>query len=54
MQVEGQWLLSGLASWKVIDGHLLTARYGRYEQVTCNVRLSHYLDWIDSVISGQS
>lgn len=50
-QAEGQWLLSGLASWKVIDGHMLTAKYGRYGQVTCNVRLSHYIDWIGRVIS---
>ena len=53
VQVNDQWLLSGLASWKVIDGHVLTARYGRYGQVTCNVRLSHYLDWIEGVTSGQ-
>mgnify|MGYP001396212711 CR=1 FL=1 len=52
-QVDGQWLLSGLASWKEIDGHMLTGRYGRYGQQTCNVRLSHYLDWIGSVISGE-
>ena len=52
-QVEDRWLLSGLASWKVIEGHVLTAKYGRYDQVTCNVRLSHYIDWIRSEISGQ-
>ena len=53
VQVEDQWRLSGLASWKVIDGHMLTASYGRYDQVTCNVRLGHYADWIRGVISGQ-
>lgn len=52
-RAEDQWLLSGLASWKVIDGHVLSAKYGRYGQVTCNVRLSHYVDWIGSVISDQ-
>ncbi|WP_374012743.1 trypsin-like serine protease [Pseudoxanthomonas koreensis] len=53
IQVEDQWLLSGLASWKVIEGHVVSAKYGRYDQVTCNVRLSHYADWIESVVSGQ-
>lgn len=52
VQVDDQWLLSGLASWKVIDGHVLSASYGRYGQVTCNVRLGHYADWIEQVISG--
>ncbi|MBO9715635.1 MAG: trypsin-like serine protease [Pseudoxanthomonas sp.] len=53
VQVEGRWLLSGLASWKVIDGPVLSAKYGRYGQETCNVRLGHYLDWIGRVIAGQ-
>jgi len=50
---EGQWLLSGLASWKEIDGHVLSSKYGRYGQVTCNVRLGHYADWIGGVMSGE-
>lgn len=54
VQVADQWLLSGLASWKMIDGHMLTASYGRYGQVTCNVRLGHYAGWIRGVISGQT
>lgn len=49
---EGQWRLAGLASWKVIHGHVLTARYGQYEQITCNVRLRHYSEWIENVMSG--
>ncbi len=53
MQVDDQWLLAGLASWKVVHGHVMTTRPGRYGQVTCNVRLSHYLEWIEGVISGQ-
>lgn len=50
---EGQWVLAGLASWKFVNGNVLTARPGRYGQVACNVRLSHYIDWIERVMSGQ-
>lgn len=53
VQVEDQWLLSGVASWKVVEGNVMTAKYGRYGEVACNVRLSHYADWIKSVMSGQ-
>lgn len=53
VQVGDQWRLSGLASWKQVEGHVRTARYGRYGQVTCNVRLGHYADWIERVISAQ-
>ncbi|MBA8683060.1 trypsin-like serine protease [Stenotrophomonas tumulicola] len=54
VEVGNEWLLSGVASWKVVEGHVLTAKYGRYGQVACNVRLSHYADWIESVMSGQA
>jgi hypothetical protein len=53
IQIEDQWLLAGLASWKVVQGNVMTARPGRYGQITCNVRLSHYIEWIESVMSGQ-
>jgi hypothetical protein len=53
IQVQDQWLLAGLASWKVVHGNVMTARPGRYGQITCNVRLSHYIEWIESVMSGQ-
>ena len=53
VQIEDQWLLAGLASWKVVQGNVMTARPGRYGQTTCNVRMSHYVEWIESVISGQ-
>ncbi len=51
LQIEDQWLLAGLASWKVVQGHVMTARPGRYGQTACNVRLSHYIEWIEGVIS---
>ncbi len=49
---DGQWQLAGLGSWKVVQGNVLTTRPGRYGQVTCNVRLSHYADWIDGAMSA--
>jgi len=54
IQSGNQWLLAGLGSWKVVQGNVLTARPGRYGQVACNVRISHYADWIDGVISEQT
>lgn len=52
-QVEGQSLLAGLASWKVVQGNVMTARPGRYGQTACNVRLGHYIGWIESVLAEQ-
>lgn len=54
LQSGDQWLLAGLGSWKVVQGNVLTARPGRYGQVACNVRMSHYADWMDGVMSGQA
>lgn len=53
IQADGQWELAGLASWKVVSGNVVTSRPGRYGQTACNVRLSHYREWIENVISGQ-
>lgn len=53
VQVDDRWLLGGLASWKVVQGHVMTARPGRYGQTNCNVRLSHYVEWIEGVISAR-
>lgn len=49
---EDQWSLAGLAAWKVVQGDVRTARPGRYGQTACNVRLSHYRDWIEHVVAG--
>lgn len=54
LQSSDQWLLAGLGSWKVVQGNVLTARPGRYGQVACNVRMSHYADWMDGVMSEQA
>lgn len=53
IQVEGEWLLAGLTSWKVVQGNAAAFRPGLYGQTSCNVRLSHYVEWIESVISVQ-
>jgi hypothetical protein len=52
IQGDDQWLLAGMAAWKVVQGNVMTARPGLYGQINCNVRLSHYIDWIESVISA--
>jgi chymotrypsin len=44
------WLLTGLTSW--VDPQSANRTPGRYGQFSCNVRLSHYKDWIESVISA--
>lgn len=44
-------LLLGLTSWA--DPQSTVRTPGRYGQISCNVRLSHYKDWIESVVSEQ-
>lgn len=51
LQAGNDWLLAGLASWS--DPQSAVRTPGRYGQITCNVRLSHYEDWIESVMSAQ-
>ncbi len=48
---KNDWLLAGLTSWA--DPQSAVRTPGRYGQFTCNVRLSHYKDWIEKVISAQ-
>ena len=38
IQIEDQWLLAGLASWKVGQGHVMTARPGRYGRLFNRIR----------------
>jgi len=52
LQTENRLLLVGLTSWS--DPQSTNRTPGRYGQITCNVRLSHYKDWIESIISAQS
>jgi hypothetical protein len=51
IQIEDQWRLAGLASWKVVQGNAATARPGLYGQTSCNVRISHYSAWLRSIMS---
>jgi len=53
VQVDDQWILAGLAAWGFIHGDVRTVRPGLYGQLTCNVRLSHYNEWIETVTSVQ-
>lgn len=51
IKAEQGWGLSGLTSW--VDPQSTARTPGRYGQVTCNVRLSHYRAWIESVITAR-
>jgi hypothetical protein len=50
-QVGEQWRLVGLPSWKLAGGDARKAPSGVYGQVSCNVRLGQYGDWIDGVLA---
>ena len=51
--IEGKagWQLAGLTSWTDLQSTNRTP--GRYGQVTCNVRLKHYREWIQSIMTVQ-
>ncbi|MGN6513585.1 MAG: trypsin-like serine protease, partial [Lysobacteraceae bacterium] len=51
IRARNEWLLAGLTSWSDPQSSIRTP--GRYGQVTCNVRLSHYSGWIEGVMSAQ-
>lgn len=51
IRAEKDWLLAGLTSW--VDPQSAIRTPGHHGQISCNVRLSHYKDWIESVISAQ-
>ena len=48
----GQWQLAGLMSWQQWKGALEDYRASRYGAEAYQVRVSHYLDWIDATIKG--
>ena len=52
VQAGTDWRLAGLTSWS--DPQSTIRKPGRYDQITCNVRLSHYRDWIEGVMSAQA
>lgn len=45
-----QWRVAGLTSW-VAPLSAMRAPAGLYGQISCNVRLGHYADWIAGVIT---
>lgn len=49
IQTKSDWLLAGLTSWT--DPQSTIRKPGRYGQISCNVRMSYYKHWIESVIS---
>jgi chymotrypsin len=51
IEAKKDWLLAGLTSWA--DPQSAVRTPGRYGQISCNVRLSHYADWIESVVSAR-
>lgn len=51
IQVEDRWRLAGLTSWTSAPGDIRTLAMGLYGQTSCNVRLGHYSDWIESHLS---
>jgi chymotrypsin len=50
-RTEAGFRLLGLTAWA--DPQSTVRIPGRYGQVTCNVRISHYRDWISNVIEGR-
>lgn len=50
IQVNGQWQVAGLVSWKRGTDNSILLHPGFYGQTNYNVRLSHYAHWIDSVM----
>ena len=51
IQADQNWVLAGLTSWA--DPQSVIRTPGRYGQISCNVRLSHYKGWIEQVISAR-
>jgi len=50
---HGSWKLAGLTSWKFASGDLSRFRPGFYGQISYQVRISHYVDWIDGVMAAE-
>jgi hypothetical protein len=51
MQAGEDWVVAGLTSWADPQSAIRTP--GRYGQISCNVRMSYYKDWMKSVIAAQ-
>ena len=53
VKIDDQWQLAGLAAWKFVEGNAAEFRPGVYDQTSYNVRLSSYVEWIETVISSE-
>ena len=53
LEVKGEWRVAGLPSWAIAQGDVRSLRMGLYGQSACNVRVSHYGDWIASTMAAQ-
>jgi len=52
VEANGRWELAGLAAWKFSDDDSAIFRPAAYGQTSYNVRLSHYVEWIESVMAA--
>ena len=52
VEVDGQWEVAGLASYKSIVGPLVENRVGVYTQQAYSLRVSEYDAWIATTIAG--
>jgi hypothetical protein len=52
LKADGRWQLAGVASRKLATGNLSEFRCCLYGQITYQVRISHYVAWIDSTIAA--
>jgi hypothetical protein len=55
IEVNGKWQLAALASWKKhLEDNALILHPGFYGQKNYNVRVSHYIGWIDDQIRANN
>ncbi len=52
IEVNGKVTLAGLMAWQYATGDIADFQPGRYGQVNYLVRISHYAEWIDSVMAA--
>lgn len=52
VEANGRWEVAGLAAWKFSEDDSATFRPASYGQTSYNVRLSHYIEWIDGVMAA--
>jgi hypothetical protein len=53
VEVDGEWRVAGLFSWKRVEGPLADFRTGTYGQTSYSLRVARYAAWIDSVMASE-